>query len=899
MDVDIHSKVNGSSLNEIDDKKNKNGIMKSNVIDKLLNEKEGEKNEETSGSQKEEINGIEKEKDNKEKINGTPKEEKKNEETSEINKEEIIEIKKEEDNKEETNEIKKEEEKNEEINGIEKNKETNEIEKVEEKNEEKNRTPKEDNKEEIFENKKIKEKNEEINGTPKVETSEIEKIEEKNEERNGTQKEDNKEETSEIEKIEEKNEEINGTQKEDNKVEINETPKEEEINETQKGDNKVETNEIEKIEEKNEEINGTPKEDNKEEIFENKKEEEIKETPKEEDNKVETSEIEKTEEKNEDINETPKEEDNKVEINEIKKEEDNKKDTIEIKKEEEINGTQKEDNKVETSEIEKVEEKNEEINGTPKEDNKVETSEIEKVEDKSLSNIKTIINELEVYDIIIDINAMKSLFTTGWKEYSSQKGRERYEEKKDKRSVVVSVIGNKNKGKSFFLSKISGIDLPSGYSVVTKGLSVKYPQIEKQNIILLDTAGFETPLVQNEVYQLENDIKAKDEKYNQEIRELARDREVTEYFLQKFVLTQANILVCLVGQLTFYDQKFLSKIRNECGDKTLFILHNLQNLTTLHEVDQYINEVLKCSLTFKLKENKYMDFENKSQEIKENNIFYTEIYEDIEKNDNNKDEKDIVHLIMARENTEAGDYYNNSTIKYIKNQIVAYIGIEKFPVKQKIKDFLFETSKEIMEEGIENEDEIKIIEDKNEIKEIIEEDKKQKSEKNKKKKEEDKKEDENEKKEEEEVKSLIKLYPKPNKKYKLKKYLIDELGQNVLVGTAFRPKYRYYKDTQNNKFIIQISMCGGVRNFRMKPKIVEDNNYFHIEGYKTFNVINPKEEIEKPEYMKNIREHGFFDFDIIVSTDEVVLANHKYKVSKEYGIITFEFDLFDNKEYNE
>jgi hypothetical protein len=77
MDVDIHSKVNGSSLNEIDDEKNKNGIMKSNVIDKLLNEKEGEKNEETSGSQKEEINGIEKEKDNKEKINGTPKEEKK------------------------------------------------------------------------------------------------------------------------------------------------------------------------------------------------------------------------------------------------------------------------------------------------------------------------------------------------------------------------------------------------------------------------------------------------------------------------------------------------------------------------------------------------------------------------------------------------------------------------------------------------------------------------------------------------------------------------------------------------------------------------------------------------------------------------------------------------------
>lgn len=72
MDVEIDSIVNGSSLNEIDDDNNENRIMKSNIVDKLLNEKEGEKNEETSGSEKEEINGIEKEKDNKEEINGTP-----------------------------------------------------------------------------------------------------------------------------------------------------------------------------------------------------------------------------------------------------------------------------------------------------------------------------------------------------------------------------------------------------------------------------------------------------------------------------------------------------------------------------------------------------------------------------------------------------------------------------------------------------------------------------------------------------------------------------------------------------------------------------------------------------------------------------------------------------------
>ena len=238
---------------------------------------------------------------------------------------------------------------------------------------------------------------------------------------------------------------------------------------------------------------------------------------------------------------------------------------------------------------------------------------------------------------------------------------------------------------------------------------------------------------------------------------------MTEYFLQKFVLTQANILVCLVGQLTFYDQKFLSKIRNECGDKTLFILHNLQNLTTLHEVDQYINEVLKCSLTFKLKENKYMDFENKSQEIKENNIFYTEIYEDIEKNDNNKDEKDIVHLIMARENTEAGDYYNNFTIKFIENYYQNITDLKSFDVFETIKQRFINLSKEIIEKNNENKN-FDIIFDK----------------------------------------KAIKL--QTQQKIILKRCFIDELGFSNLKGNGFEPNFNYYK--KDNKIIVRLEAPG-------------------------------------------------------------------------------------------
>ena len=112
---------------------------------------------------------------------------------------------------------------------------------------------------------------------------------------------------------------------------------------------------------------------------------------------------------------------------------------------------------------------------------------------------------LSFYDLVININAMKALLDEGWDEEFSNEGLQVYEKKKNQPSVVVSVVGNQNKGKSFILGKISGQPIPDGYTTITKGLSIKYPTIEKQNIILLDTAGFESPLVENDDYKLSKD----------------------------------------------------------------------------------------------------------------------------------------------------------------------------------------------------------------------------------------------------------------------------------------------------------------------------------------------------------------------------------------------------------
>ena len=54
-----------------------------------------------------------------------------------------------------------------------------------------------------------------------------------------------------------------------------------------------------------------------------------------------------------------------------------------------------------------------------------------------------------------------------------------YENFKNGRIIKIGVIGNSNKGKSFILSKISKINLPSGTSVRTEGLSIKYPELSE------------------------------------------------------------------------------------------------------------------------------------------------------------------------------------------------------------------------------------------------------------------------------------------------------------------------------------------------------------------------------------------------------------------------------------
>ena len=165
--------------------------------------------------------------------------------------------------------------------------------------------------------------------------------------------------------------------------------------------------------------------------------------------------------------------------------------------------------------------------------------------EEELQNFQKHSLEENFYDIVIDINSITSVSTEGWnikfnpkilekfkqdikkkkekeekkeKEKKEKENQELEEEDEEQNTITLGVLGNNNKGKSFLLSRISEIKLLTGTSIETKGLSIKYPELKGykgRQIILLDSAGLETPVLKKSMKEVEK----MEEKEKEEIQE--------------------------------------------------------------------------------------------------------------------------------------------------------------------------------------------------------------------------------------------------------------------------------------------------------------------------------------------------------------------------------------------
>ena len=516
--------------------------------------------------------------------------------------------------------------------------------------------------------------------------------------------------------------------------------------------------------------------------------------------------------------------------------------------------------------------------------------------DRETNKLKTLPNQItkeelkNFYDVIIHVTSIKHI-SKGWKIEMTEKGKKNFNDYKVKPLLKIGVIGNSNKGKSFILSRISKIKLASGYFINTKGLSIKYPELkgyENRNIALIDSAGLEAPVlkdnIQNEDIEenkkdnegeekngnnenkelKDNDLKANDSNNNKSIKtpkkdedkmknifmEKSKEKLITELFLQKYIILNSDILLLVVGILTYSEQKLINKILNEIKNseakKKIFIIHNLKELFSKEQVENYIKENLLNSVTFDLIER--VDINTKYTQKNESK--YGRYF--VEKNDeNDKNSLDIFHLIFANEDSEAGKYYNRYALEFIENSYKSVAQIGPFDVIKTIKERFKEDSKDFIEN---NNDIIQMNDDEDIIKNKI-----------------------------------IKL--KNQEEIILKRCLIDEFGLWNLKRNGFEPKYNYYK--RDKKVIVKIEVPG-ICSIESQIKKKGELTIIRINGEKEKDETEEKEQLVEEGFSINKRDFGEFNFEIILKAGEDwEIKNQDTDIHEEHGIIILEFECED------
>ena len=452
--------------------------------------------------------------------------------------------------------------------------------------------------------------------------------------------------------------------------------------------------------------------------------------------------------------------------------------------------------------------------------------------------------------------------------------------------LKVGILGNGNVGKSFLLSRIFNEKIPSGYSVITEGLSIKINQ--NKFYALFDSAGLQTPLLKNEKNYEQN--KNIDEEFKQ-YENLYKDKTQTENFIQNLILYLTDMLLIVVGKITFNEQRLINKIKNELSNfnnnlnnqdsrpkkRKIFIIHNLINFQKKSQVKDHIENTLLKSASFNLKEvfdilknnNENINVQNNEKE----RIYYIENYNDIT----------IYHLIMARESTEAGDFYNNYAYEFLKERFNDFPDRTPLSILEEIKNKFAEWSTDLLEKKIEKENIIIEKEGEKETKFIYENSQNSQNSQNA---------NNNEK--------AIEITPKA--------CISDELGLSIYRSSGYEPTYICYIDDKNNVLVVKIELAGDITIDDSYANL--DQNQIIIEGNKKNNleIVNKQnnENDEKIKILKNTTKFGEFKLRILYG-NEVKLAdelpldendNEEEKKEKENGIKTIKFKLARRKKKN-
>ena len=326
-------------------------------------------------------------------------------------------------------------------------------------------------------------------------------------------------------------------------------------------------------------------------------------------------------------------------------------------------------------------------------------------------------DNLDFYDLVIDVDSFDDLKNKdkGWQIEMEDKGEKKWnyfsntgDNEPDKQLNRIGILGASGVGKTFILGKLIKKDDLIKNKIETKGISLIYPEIgSDKSFVCIDSQGSEEPIIgkmeKEEIFKLTDQVK------KELIKTSSKDKKFIEIFIQDFIIDKSNILIVVVDQLKFSEQKLINRLINHSNFEKLLVIHNLQFFCDLETIKEHIDNVIKKSVFSNL-EKRYIDYMDKNNTKKNNKPFYfydKDIGNMINKeNKENKNGHETIHLFMAKEGSPAGNYFNKETIKYITYLIKSATNKKIFNIVDEIKSFLSLNSIQYM---IKNNNEIRPI----------------------------------------------------------------------------------------------------------------------------------------------------------------------------------------------
>jgi len=268
----------------------------------------------------------------------------------------------------------------------------------------------------------------------------------------------------------------------------------------------------------------------------------------------------------------------------------------------------------------------------------------------------------------------------GWK--VNQGNPDKVKELMQKKIMTVGVLGAYDAGKTYLCNILGNKKLRSGHNQRTAGIEVVYPEEDDVFYGLIDVPGSQEAHPINDMKlvaklpSLSNQTEGEEVKKNAEDDDesnntylerynlMHNDARLTHSLKEKFIVENVDMVVIVTNKLSESDQEMIYKNLNYfkqwrerkkkkgvTNQKYLYVVHNFKMLTSKEDVEKQIEKDIKMCF-----------------EVEKTPIFSTGKTEGCN-SDMYIDQFGVCHLVLAKENTEAGNYYNTTTIEFLKSRI--------------------------------------------------------------------------------------------------------------------------------------------------------------------------------------------------------------------------------------